>query len=205
MESCSSYDCEPEQSEAAGLLPRLLLHCCCAPCASYVLEYLSPKFSISVFYCNPNIEPREEYDKRESELRRLIGAVSYPNPVNILEYDDYSAENAEYKEATKALTAEPEGGRRCEACFEMRLEETAVRARAGGFDCFTTTLSVSPYKNAALLNEIGYRLGQKHGIEYLYADFKKRDGYKRSIELSRQYGLYRQAYCGCMPSFRSSK
>lgn len=205
MESSTSIDSVPERAAGSEVLPRLLLHCCCAPCASYVLEYLSPRYAISAFYFNPNIEPPEEYGKRERELRRLISAAEYPNPVTVLEYGEYAKDNAAFKIATQALSAEPEGGQRCERCFSIRLEETAIRAKAGGFDCFTTTLSVSPHKNAALLNEIGERLGQKYGIGYLHSDFKKRDGYKRSIELSKQYGLYRQSYCGCMPSFRGSQ
>jgi len=172
----------------------LLLHCCCAPCAGYVLEYLSPDFEITVLYYNPNIQPREEYDKRAAELERLLTLVSLPNRVDLV-FGNYDSDVFEAFSAP--LTEEPEGGHRCRMCFEMRLREAAKRAKDGGFDCFTTTLSVSPHKDAAILNEIGGGLEGEYGIRYLHSDFKKRDGYKRSIELSKQYGLYRQSYCGC--------
>ena len=176
---------------------RLLLHCCCAPCASYVLEYLSPIFKITVLFYNPNIQPHEEYDKRAAELRKLLALCDRSGNVgiHICEYDP-----ACFEIATAMFMDEPEGGRRCRVCFGLRLGETAARAKEGGFDYFSTTLSVSPHKNAAVINEIGGALMGDKGINYLYADFKKRDGYKRSIELSKQFGLYRQSYCGCMPN-----
>ena len=196
----SPLDDELESIAASGKTPRLLIHCCCAPCASYALEYLSPFFAITAFYFNPNIEPVEEHIKRGGELRKLVGTARYPNQVNILEYGDYARDNSAFKLATEALVSEPEGGRRCSVCIETRLAETAMRARVGGYDYFATTLTVSPHKNAALINETGRRLGSSSGVAYLASDFKKRDGYKRSIELSGQFGLYRQSYCGCLPS-----
>ena len=180
---------------ASGGTPRLLLHCCCAPCAVYVLEYLSPFFEITVLFYNPNIRPREEYDKRAAELQKLPIA-KYPNKVDVF-VTEY--EPTVFDISTTRLEDEPEGGLRCAVCFRLRLTETARRAREDGYEYFTTTLSVSPYKNAALLNEIGGELAGEYGVGYLTSDFKKRDGYKRSIELSNQFGLYRQSYCGCKP------
>ena len=177
--------------------PRLLLQCCCAPCASYVLEYLSPRYEITALYYNPNIEPYEEYAKRGEELQKLLSAAKYPNPVAILA-PDY--DNAAFKQAASQYADEPEGGKRCAECFSIRLEKTAQLASAGGYDCFATTLSVSPHKNAELLNEIGDRLGAAYGVQHLRSNFKKNDGYKRSIELSKQYSLYRQLFCGCTSS-----
>ena len=179
---------------ASGEMPRLLLHSCCAPCACYVLEYLSRFFEITALYYNPNIFPSEEYDKRALELERLLTCVDYPNRVGLI-VTDHDA--SVFDSAAAYLWDEPEGGRRCGLCFELRLEQTAARAKSGGYDYFSTTLSVSPHKNAALLNEIGGVLSEKYGVNYLHSDFKKRDGYKRSTELSKQLGLYRQTYCGC--------
>jgi len=178
----------------SGAAPRLLLHCCCAPCASYVLEYLSPFFAITALFYNPNIMPREEHDKRAGELGKLLSRTEYPNRVGLV-----SAQHdpSGFLQAAMPLRDEPEGGLRCRACYEIRLEETARRAAASGFDCFATTLSVSPHKDAQLLNEIGERLAGLYGCEYLVSDFKKRDGFRRSVELSKRYGLYRQSYCGC--------
>ena len=181
--------------ESTGKIPRLLLHCCCAPCASYVLEYLSPSFDITILFFNPNIRPAEEYLKRKMELQRLLLLAVYPNCVDMLSCD---YDTGTFEAAAEPFWEEPEGGSRCRMCFELRLGETAKRAKNGGYDCFTTTLSVSPHKNAALLNEIGDRLAGEYGVEYVYSNFKKRDGYKRSVELSKQYGLYRQSYCGCL-------
>ena len=181
----------------SGTTPRLLLHCCCAPCASYVLEYLSPFFDITALYYNPNIQPREEYDKRASELWKLLELSRYQNKVDMIvgEYDTGS-----YDALTAPFLDEPEGGGRCAVCYDYRLEETAKYAKANGYDYFTTTLSVSPYKNASRLNEIGNRLAGEYEVSFLSSDFKKHDGYKRSIELSKLYGLYRQSYCGCVRS-----
>ncbi len=174
--------------------PSLLLHACCAPCSSYVLEYLSEFFRITVFYYNPNISPASEYNKRAAELERLIGEMEFKNPVAFIAggYD-----HGEFTEAVRGLEDIPEGGKRCFKCYELRLRRAAQLARAGGFDYFTTTLSISPLKNAQRLNEIGTALAAEYGVTSLPADFKKREGYKRSIELSRIYGLYRQDYCGC--------
>ena len=177
-----------------GQTPTLLLHACCAPCSSEVLEYLSRYFSITLLYYNPNISPYGEYEKREAELRRLVSQMELVHPVGFLpcEYDGEA-----FAEAARGLEQEPEGGRRCEACFRLRLEKAAREAARLGFDYFTTTLSISPLKNASLLNRLGEEMGKRYGVTHLPADFKKKDGYKRSVELSREYGLYRQDYCGC--------
>lgn len=174
--------------------PSLLLHSCCAPCSSYVLEYLSNYFKITILYYNPNISPKEEFIKRCEEQKRLISEMPLKNKVDFIEgvYD-----NNRYEELIKGKEQEKEGGSRCHICYNMRLEETAKLAKEKGYDYFTTTLSISPYKNAKVLNEIGETLAKKYGINYLYADFKKKNGYKRSIELSKEYNLYRQNYCGC--------
>lgn len=174
--------------------PSLLLHSCCAPCSSYVLEYLSNYFKITILYYNPNISPKEEFIKRCEEQKRLISEMPLKNKVDFIEgvYD-----NNRYEELIKGKEQEKEGGSRCHICYNMRLEETAKLAKEKGYDYFTTTLSISPYKNAKVLNEIGEALAKKYGINYLYADFKKKNGYKRSIELSKKYNLYRQNYCGC--------
>lgn len=190
-------ECEREIKKNDGRIPRLLLHSCCAPCSSYVLEYLTQYFDVTVFYFNPNITPVEEYSRRVAEQKRLLAKVKYPNPVSFIEgrYD-----SNEFLSVAKGLENLPEGGERCFKCYCMRLEETAKIAADGNYDYFTTTLSVSPYKNADKLNSIGSEMGDRYGIKYLYSDFKKKNGYKRSIELSKQYGLYRQNYCGCVYS-----
>ncbi|MBD9009317.1 MAG: hypothetical protein EGR16_03150 [Clostridiales bacterium] len=180
--------------EGSDKLPKLLVHSCCAPCSSYVLEYLNPYFKITVLYYNPNISPVEEYEKRKAEQIRLINEGDWKNPIEIMDCD---YEGDKYTAAVKGLENEPEGGARCRVCFGLRLDEAARLARANDFDYFVTTLSISPLKNARLLNEIGNKLGEKYGIKYLPSDFKKREGYKRSIELSRRYNLYRQNFCGC--------
>lgn len=176
--------------------PRLLLHACCAPCSSYVLEYLTRYFDITVFYYNPNISPKEEYEKRVEEIDRFIALV-HSEKVKLLE-GEYHPED--FYETVKGMETLKEGSERCYRCYELRLRESAKIAAERGFDYFTTTLSISPYKNAAWLNEIGVRLGEEYGISYLVSDFKKKNGYKRSIELSSEYGLYRQNYCGCIYS-----
>ena len=185
-----------------GRTPRLLLHSCCAPCSSYVLEYLSEYFSITVFYYNPNIYPPEEFGKRVEEQERLIRELPAKHPVSFLE-GPYEPEC--FYEMAKGLEQIPEGGERCFRCYRLRLLETAQMARAGGVDYFTTTLSISPLKNAQKLNEIGARLAEEYGVPYLFSDFKKRNGYKRSTELSAEYGLYRQDYCGCVYSLRERR
>ena len=182
-------------------IPKLLLHSCCAPCSSYCLEYLSQFFYITVFYYNPNISYREEYDKRVLEQKKLIQELPVSHPVEFLE-GNYDTER--FYEIAKGLEDVPEGGERCFRCYELRLMEAASAARELGFDYFTTTLSISPMKNAQKLNEIGQKAGEKYGVSYLVSDFKKKNGYKRSIELSREYELYRQDYCGCVYSRRRS-
>lgn len=176
-------------------VPNLLLHVCCAPCSSYVLEYLSDYFRISLFYYNPNIAPKAEFDKRVIELKRFAGEIPLKNPVTI-EVGAYHPE--EFYAIAKGLEQEPEGGERCYRCYEQRLRQTAIKCKAEGYDYFTTTLSISPHKNAFWLNEIGERLAREYDVNYLYADFKKRGGYQRSIQLSKEYHLYRQDYCGCV-------
>lgn len=174
--------------------PRLLLHVCCAPCSSYVLEYLSRYFSITALFYNPNISPKSEYDYRAQELLRLTQEMPLSRPVRcrIEAYDPSS-----FHIISKGLETAPEGGERCTACYRLRLAETAKIASAEGYDYFTTTLSISPLKDAVRLNTIGHELAQEFGVPYLYSDFKKKEGYKRSIQLSAEYNLYRQDYCGC--------
>ncbi len=191
-----------EQIEKESRVPRLLLHACCAPCSSYCLEYLSKYFSITIFYYNPNIWPEEEYRKRVAELRRFLGEFPAEHPVSLIE-GKYDQER--FYEIAKGLEDVPEGGERCFRCFRLRLSEAAMEAAAGGFDFFTTTLSISPMKNAAKLNEIGEELAGEYGVAWLPSDFKKKDGYKRSIELSKEYGLYRQNYCGCEFSYEKAQ
>ena len=199
--------------------PTLFLHSCCAPCSSYVLEYLRPYFRITVFYYNPNISMEEEYLKRVAEQKRLIAAYNeavsggcaqgadqhvhrkndenWGYPIEVIE-GDYELES--FYEIARGLEQCPEGGERCFACYELRLRETAKRAQAGKYDYFATTLSISPLKNAVKLNEIGERLAAKYSVIWLPSDFKKKGGYQRSIELSKEYELYRQDYCGCIYS-----
>ncbi len=187
------------QIEQTDKVPRLLLHSCCAPCSSYVLEYLSRYFAITVLYYNPNISPKEEYDHRKAEQIRLIQEGAWKNPVSFLDCD---WDNPSFEAMAKGMEEVPEGGVRCFACYELRLKKAAEQAKKLGFDYFTTTLSISPLKNAQKLNEIGEQLAERYGVSHLPADFKKKEGYKRSIELSRQFGLYRQDYCGCVYSKR---
>ena len=175
----------------------LLLHACCAPCSSYVLECLSKKFKITILYYNPNITDEIEYQKRLLELKRFVSEVKFDNVVKII---DIGYNNREFFNVVKGLEKEKEGGKRCYECYKLRLEKTAEIAKKYKFDYFTTTLSISPYKNAMYINEIGENLEKKYNIKYLYADFKKKNGYKRSIELSKIYKLYRQDYCGCIYS-----
>ena len=186
-------------------VPALLLHSCCAPCSSYCLETLSEDFAITVFYYNPNISFSEEYRKRVAEQKRLIAAYNKEEkgwPIDIVE-GDYEPER--FYEMAKGYENCPEGGERCFRCFDLRLRKTAELAFAGGFDYFATTLTISPLKNAAKINEIGQALSGEYGISWLPSDFKKKNGYKRSIELSAEYELYRQNYCGCVFSKRESE
>ena len=180
-------------------IPRLLLHSCCAPCSSYVLEYLSEFFEITVFYYNPNIFPENEYTKRILEQQQLIRDMKFKHPVTFLA-GNYDRER--FFEMAKGMELLKEGGERCFRCYELRLRETARIAKDAEFDYFTTTLSISPMKNAEKLNEIGKVIGEQYGVAYLQPDFKKKNGYKRSIELSNIHGLYRQDYCGCEFSYR---
>ena len=180
----------------------LLLHACCAPCSSYVLEYLSKYFDITLFFYNPNIYPEEEFRFREDELRRLIGEMPLPSGVNII---SGRYEPSEFFDIARGYEELPEGDERCRRCYALRLEESARAAKEGGFDYFCTTLSISPYKNAEWLNTIGKEMSEKYGVGYLFSDFKKKNGYKRSCQLSEQYSLYRQDYCGCVFSKREAE
>ena len=178
-----------------GDVPKLFLHSCCAPCSSYTLEYLSNYFDITVYYFNPNISPKAEFDKRYAEQKRLIEALPSKHTIKLVcgEYD-YN----DFLKIAKGYENVPEGGERCFRCYRMRLESTAKLAKEQGFDYFCTTLSISPLKNSQKINEIGYEVAEKYGIKWLPSDFKKKEGYKRSIELTREYQLYRQNFCGCV-------
>lgn len=188
-----------EKNEKDGVVPSLLLHSCCAPCSSYCLEYLSRYFKITVLYYNPNLYPAEEYDRRVSEQRRLIAVLPSENEISLVEM---RGEPEEFYLAVKGLEHIREGGERCFACFRLRLERAAEYAGKNGFDYFTTTLTISPLKNAAKLNEIGEEVAERFNVRHLPSDFKKKNGYKRSVELSKTYELYRQDYCGCVFSKR---
>ena len=190
-EIISSLDCTP----------KLLLHSCCAPCSSAVIERLTPHFDITIIYYNPNIEPQEEYDKRKNEEIKFIKEF---NSVNKLDIIDCDYDNDIYHELIKGMENLKEGGERCHKCYNLRLEYTAKKAKDLNYDYFATTLTVSPYKNSQVLNEIGKILEDKYSIKYLYSDFKKKEGYKRSIEMSKEYNLYRQDYCGCIYSIRNN-
>ena len=175
--------------------PKLLLHACCAPCSSYVLEYLSTYFDITLYFYNPNIYPYSEFEFRANELKRLVSEMKLDIKIVVEEYD-----NENFEAVAKAYADLPEGMTRCFNCYKLRLEKSVKYAKDNGFDFVTTTLSISPHKNAAKLNEIGGELAKEYGVEYLYSDFKKKNGYKRSCELSEQFNLYRQNYCGCIYS-----
>lgn len=177
--------------------PSLLLHSCCAPCSSYVLEYLSNYFDITILYYNPNIAPKDEFDRRVEEQQRLLNEMALSNPVKLV-IGNYDADR--FSQLAIGKEDLPEGGERCAACYRLRLEEAAQYAAKHGFDYFTTTLTISPHKNAQKLNGIGAELAEIYQIAYLFSDFKKRNGYKRSCELSEIYHLYRQDYCGCLYS-----
>ena len=183
--------------------PVLLLHASCAPCSSYSLEALSPHFRrIDIWFYNPNITPAAEYTLRLDELKRLVASVRYDCPVTVLD-TPYDPER--FFSMAKGMETLPEGGKRCFACYEQRLRSTAEAAKTGGYDWFTTTLSISPHKNAHWLNGIGIRLGEEFGVPYLVSDFKKNGGYARSIALSEEYGLYRQNWCGCVYSRQAAE
>lgn len=173
---------------------KLLLHACCAPCSSYVIEYLSKYFEITILYYNPNIDTKEEFEKRLTELKRFVQEFKTENDVKVVSLG-YNSD--EYLDEIKGLEEEKEGGKRCVKCFKLRLEKACLYAKKNNYDYFTTTLTISPLKNSKVINEIGHELEIKYDMPYLYSDFKKREGYKRSIVLSHIYNLYRQDYCGC--------
>lgn len=198
-----NYQLELEKTIAyhreKGETPTLFLHSCCAPCSSYVLEYLSQYFKITVFYYNPNIYPDEEYFKRVQEQKQFIKSFPAKNKISFIE-GNFDKER--FYAMAKGLEDSPECGERCFKCYTLRLRETAQYAQQNNFDYFTTTLTISPLKNAEKLNQIGLELAKEYGVKYLVSDFKKKNGYKRSTELSKQYGMYRQDYCGCIFSMR---
>lgn len=195
-------DNEIKLIRSEGKRPSLLLHICCAPCSSYVLEYLAEFFDITVFFYNPNITSSEEYDYRINEALRLLREMPLNSDVRFIQG---RYEPQEFYAVAKGLETAPEGGERCFRCYELRLRETAEYARLNNFDYFTTSLSISPYKNAEKLNSIGSALAEEYGVKYLFSDFKKKNGYKRSIELSAEYSLYRQDFCGCIYSQQEMK
>ncbi|MBE5775101.1 MAG: epoxyqueuosine reductase QueH [Clostridiales bacterium] len=194
-----NYQIEMEREiakiRASGRRPRLLLHSCCAPCSSHVLEVLNADFDLTVYYYNPNIAPEAEFEKRVEEQIRLVASMPLEGKIEVIR-GEYDAET--FMNLSKGLEDVPEGGERCTRCFRLRLGKTAQAAAQGGYDYFTTTLSISPLKDAQRLNAIGGEFAQAFGVPYLFSDFKKKNGYKRSCELSAQYGLYRQDYCGCI-------
>lgn len=190
-----------EKISLEGKTPALLLHVCCAPCSSYVLEYLTKYFKITALFYNPNISTNEEYRHRADELIRFVKEKKFENPVEVI-IDDYIPE--QFYEMVKGMEDAKEGGIRCFSCYALRLNRTAQKAKEEGFDYFTTTLSISPLKNSDKLNEIGKKLEEMYGIKYLFSDFKKKNGYKRSVELSKEYNLYRQNFCGCKFSKNNS-
>ena len=183
-------------------VPKLLLHACCAPCSSYVIEYLSNYFSITILYYNPNIDTEDEYNYRLSELERFLREFKTKYPVSLV---NLGYLKDEYDAITLGLENEPERGLRCLKCYELRLDKSFKYAKENNFDYVTTTLTLSPHKNSKVINEIGKKLEDKYHFSYLYSDFKKREGYKRSIVLSHEYGLYRQDYCGCKYSKKNKK
>lgn len=184
-----------EKNKREHILPSLLLHACCAPCSSACLEFLNKYFDITIFYYNPNISPKAEFDKRLNEEKRLLKEMPFENEVKIIDgFYDYN----EFLEIAKGLEDVPEGGERCFKCYRLRLEKTAKLAKEMGFDYFCTTLSISPLKNSQKINEIGFDVEKQYGVKWLASDFKKQERYKRSIELSKEYNLYRQNFCGCV-------
>lgn len=191
-----------EENQKNNLVPTILLHSCCAPCSSHVIDVLSKHFNITILYYNSNIEPYEEYLKRKEEEIRFIKEYNNTNRLDIIDCD---YDNEKYHELVKGLEDCKEGGNRCFKCYRMRLEYTAIKAKELNYDYFGTTLTVSPYKNSQKLNEIGEELEKKYNIKYLYSDFKKNNGYKHSIEMSKEYNLYRQNYCGCIYSQRKNE
>ena len=193
------YEKQKEELAKITKPQKLLLHSCCAPCSSHVITILTKYFDITILYYNPNISPIEEYQKRKEEQIRLIKSIKKVNKIDIIDCD---YDNEIYNEKIKGYELCPEKGARCTICFNIRLEKTASIAKENNFDYFCTTLTVSPYKNCDLINQIGEELSKKYSIKWLYSDFKKENGYKNSIELSKKYNLYRQNYCGCIYSQR---
>ena len=196
------YQLEVEELSKIKEKKKLLLHSCCAPCSSHVISFLTNYFDITILYYNPNISPKEEYDKRKEEQIRLIKEIDKTNKVDIIDCD---YDNDLYESLIKGYEDCPERGDRCTICFNLRLDKTAHLASDLKYDYFCSTLSVSPYKNSKLINEIGETFSKKYNIKWLYSDFKKENGYKHSIELSHKYNLYRQNYCGCKYSVREGK
>lgn len=187
---------ELSQILSRSIKPRLLMQSCCAPCSSYVLEYIAKYFDLTLFFFNPNISPENEFKVRLEELKKFVNKAGYDDvKINVPVYD-----SSEFFAAVRGMEDFPEGGERCRVCYELRLRKTAEVAKNGGYEYFCTTLSISPHKNATWINEIGLSLEKEYGVKWLYSDFKKKNGYKRSIELSREYELYRQNYCGCIYS-----
>ena len=178
----------------------MLLHSCCGPCSTSVIDRLKDEYDLTIFYYNPNIYPREEYQKRLAEQQKYVSLIGLDIVVVDGKYDD----NADFENHCVGLENEKEGGARCSVCFAYRLDKTAQYAKQNGYDIFATTLTVSPHKNAKVINDIGLKIAQKYNIEYLVADFKKQDGYLKSIRLSQKYSLYRQNYCGCKYSLHTS-
>lgn len=195
-------DKELKNIERNGKIPVLLLHVCCAPCSSYVLEYLSKYFRILIYFYNPNISPSKEYEYRLNEVKRLVEEMPLQNPVEVIE-GKYEPEI--FYNLAKGLEAEPERGERCRKCISQRLKQAAYAAKELNADYFTTTLTISPHKDSAFINSAGREISQDTGIPYLFSDFKKRNGYKRSIQLSAEYNLYRQNFCGCIYSKNNSE
>lgn len=202
MENYQKYtDSVIENNLKNNIKPRLLLHVCCAPCSSYVLEYLNKYFDITAYFYNPNISGDKEFWHRAEELQRFKQEFPLENDVKIV-IEDY--DHSEFLDMIKGKEDLKEGGARCYDCYELRLEKSAQYAKNAGFDMFTTTLSISPHKNAQWLNEIGKRLAEEYSVDYLFSDFKKKNGYKRSCDLSKEYNLYRQSFCGCEFSMREA-
>lgn len=191
------YEKEMEELNSLKSVKKLLLHSCCAPCSSHVISFLTKYFDITILYYNPNISPRSEYEKRKQEQIKLLDMIETKNK---LDYIDCDYDNDLYNEKVKGYESCKERGERCTICFNLRLQRTALLAKENNYDYFCTTLSVSPYKNSKLINEIGEKLEKEYNVKWLYSDFKKDNGYKNSIELSKKYGLYRQDYCGCIYS-----
>ena len=197
--------CEEELDKEGAREKTILLHSCCAPCSSYCLTFLHNKIKIKDYYYNPNILNKDEYEKRENELKRLIETLKEEYKEADIEFIGGNFESEKFLSEVKGLESEKEGGKRCEKCFRLRLKEAALKAKELNADYFGTTLTISPLKNAELINTIGYEIEKEIGVKYLPSDFKKHDGYKQSIELSKKYGLYRQNYCGCPYSMRDGK